>query len=56
MKLQIDYSDNGFKEAFNKLNSKNGFNVKNHILALNETITFDTKSNKEFKVSFIFSL
>ncbi|MBP6182939.1 ATP-binding protein [Flavobacterium sp.] len=56
-KLQIDYSDNGTGAAFDKLNSKNGLqNVENRILALNGTITFDTESNKGFKVSFMFPL
>ncbi|MFM2368621.1 MAG: hypothetical protein RL619_921 [Bacteroidota bacterium] len=56
-KLQIDYSDNGVGATFDKLNSKNGLqNVENRIQALNGTITFDTASNKGFKVSFIFPL
>jgi signal transduction histidine kinase/Flp pilus assembly protein TadD len=56
-KLQIDYSDNGVGATFDKLNSKNGLqNVENRIQALNGTITFDTESNKGFKVSFIFPL
>jgi signal transduction histidine kinase len=52
-KLQIDYSDNGLGAAFDKINSKNGLqNVENRILAINGTITFDTKPNKGFKTSF----
>ena len=53
-KLQIDYSDNGVGATFNQLNSKNGLqNVENRIQAIKGTITFDTKSNKGFKVQFI---
>ena len=52
-KLQIDYSDNGLGAAFDKINSKNGLqNVENRILAINGTITFDTKPDKGFKTSF----
>lgn len=52
-KLQIDYSDNGLGAAFDKINLKNGLqNVENRILAINGTITFDTKPGKGFKTSF----
>jgi len=52
-KLQIDYSDNGLGAAFDKINSRNGLhNVENRILAINGTITFDTKPNKGFKTNF----
>ena len=52
-KLQIDYSDNGLGAAFDKINSRNGLqNVENRILAINGTITFDTKPDKGFKTSF----
>ncbi len=56
-KLQIDYSDNGIGAAFEKINLKNGLqNVENRILAIKGTITFDTKSNKGFKTSFLFPI
>lgn len=56
-KLQIDYSDNGIGVAFDKINLKNGLqNVENRILGIKGTITFDTKPNKGFKASFIFSI
>ncbi len=52
-KLQIDYSDNGFGADFDKINSTNGLqNVKNRILSINGTFTFDAKPNKGFKISF----
>ncbi|HQE33636.1 MAG TPA: ATP-binding protein [Flavobacterium alvei] len=51
--LHINYSDNGLGASLNEINFKNGLqNVENRILAQNGTITFDTKSNKGFKVSF----
>ncbi len=53
-KLQIDYSDNGLGADFDKINLKNGLqNVENRILSIKGTITFDIKSEKGFKVSFI---
>ncbi len=53
-KLQIDYSDNGLGAALDKINSRNGLqNVENRILSINGTITFDTKSTKGFKTSFV---
>ncbi|MBC7848063.1 MAG: ATP-binding protein [Flavobacterium sp.] len=53
-KLQIDYSDNGIGAVLEKINSKNGLqNVENRIHSINGIITFDTKSNKGFKTSFI---
>nr|WP_314897360.1 ATP-binding protein [uncultured Flavobacterium sp.] len=56
-KLQIDYTDNGVGATHDKLNSKNGLqNVENRIQALKGIITFDTKSNKGFKVSFMFPI
>ena len=52
-KLQIDYSDNGLGATFDKKKSGNGLqNVENRILAINGTITFDTKPDKGFKTSF----
>ena len=52
-KLQIDYSDNGLGAASDKINSRNGLqNVKNRILAIKGSITFDTKPGKGFKSSF----
>jgi signal transduction histidine kinase len=46
-KLQIDYSDNGLGAASYKINSRNGLqNVKNRILAIKGSITFDTKPGK----------
>ncbi|QBN19663.1 tetratricopeptide repeat-containing sensor histidine kinase [Flavobacterium nackdongense] len=51
--LQLDYSDNGGGAALDKINSKNGLqNVENRILAVDGTITFDTKPGKGFKSSF----
>lgn len=56
-KLQIDYSDNGLGATSEKINSRNGLqNVENRILAINGTITFDTKSNKGFKASILFPI
>ncbi|MFV7235775.1 ATP-binding protein [Flavobacterium sp. ZB4R12] len=56
-KLQIDYTDNGVGATHDKLNSKNGLqNVENRIHAIKGTVTFDGKSSKGFKVSFIFSI
>jgi signal transduction histidine kinase len=53
-KLQIDYTDNGAGATLEQLNSKNGLqNVENRIQAIKGIITFDTKSNKGFKVQFI---
>ena len=52
-KLQIDYSDNGVGADFDEINSINGLqNVKNRILSINGTFTFDAKPNKGFKISF----
>ena len=51
-KLQIEYSDNGLGATLNKINLKNGLqNVENRIRAIKGTITFDTISDKGFKVS-----
>ncbi|WP_152556910.1 ATP-binding protein [Flavobacterium sp. 83] len=56
-KLQIDYTDNGVGAAFDKKKSGNGLqNVENRIQAIKGTTIFDTKSNKGFKVSFIFPI
>jgi signal transduction histidine kinase len=56
-KLQVDYSDNGLGADFDKINLKNGLqNVENRILSIKGTITFDIKSEKGFKVSFIFPI
>lgn len=56
-KLKIDYSDNGLGAAFDEINLKNGLqNVENRILAINGSITFDTKSHKGFKVQIKFPL
>ncbi|MFV5702546.1 ATP-binding protein [Flavobacterium sp. XS2P12] len=56
-KLQIDYTDNGIGATFDEKNSRNGLqNVENRIQAIKGTTTFDTKSNKGFKVSFIFPI
>ena len=53
-KLQIDYTDNGVGATIEQLNSKNGLqNVENRIQAIKGIITFETKSNKGFKVQFI---
>lgn len=56
-KLQIDYSDNGVGTTFDEKKSKNGLqNVENRIQAIKGTITFDTKSNKGFKVNINFPI
>ncbi|MFV8322337.1 tetratricopeptide repeat-containing sensor histidine kinase [Flavobacterium sp. LS2R12] len=53
-KLEIDYTDNGLGATLEQLNSKNGLqNVENRIQAIKGIITFETKSNKGFKVQFI---
>jgi signal transduction histidine kinase/Flp pilus assembly protein TadD len=53
-KLQIDYTDNGVGATLEQLNLKNGLqNVENRIQAIKGIITFDTKSNKGFKMQFI---
>lgn len=55
--LQIDYSDNGLGADISQINIKNGLqNVENRILAIKGSITFDSKSNKGFKVSITFPL
>jgi len=51
-KLQINYSDNGVGATFEKLASKNGLqNIENRIHSIKGKISFDTQSNKGFKVS-----
>ncbi len=56
-KLQIDYTDNGIGTTLEQLNLKNGLqNVENRIQAIKGTITFDTKSDKGFRVHFIFPI
>jgi two-component sensor histidine kinase len=56
-KLHIDYSDNGVGASFDEKTSRNGLqNVENRIQAIKGTATFDTKSDKGFKVSFIFPI
>ncbi|MFV5702543.1 ATP-binding protein [Flavobacterium sp. XS2P12] len=56
-KLQIGYSDNGVGATFEKIDSKNGLqNVENRIQSIKGTVLFDTKSNKGFKVSFMFPI
>jgi signal transduction histidine kinase len=56
-KLQIDYTDNGVGIGNSELISKNGLlNVENRIHAVKGTITFDTKSNKGFRVSLDFPI
>jgi signal transduction histidine kinase len=55
--VQVDYSDNGIGVDFDEKKSRNGLqNVENRILAINGTLTFDTKSNKGFKVAIKFPL
>ena len=52
-KLQIDYTDNGVGATIEQLNSKNGLqNIENRIRTIKGIITFDTKSDKGFKVHF----
>lgn len=56
-KIQIDYSDNGIGADFDEKKSRNGLqNVENRILAIKGNITFDTKSNKGFKVKITFPI
>lgn len=56
-KIQIDYSDNGVGATSEEINFKKGLqNVENRILAIKGTITFDTKSEKGFKVNILFPL
>jgi Flp pilus assembly protein TadD len=56
-KVQIDYSDNGIGADFNEKKSRNGLqNMENRILAIKGNITFDTKSNKGFKVTITFPI
>jgi signal transduction histidine kinase len=56
-KLQIDYSDNGIGATIEELNLKNGLrNVENRIQAIKGTITFDSKSDKGFKVYITFPI
>ena len=53
-KLEINYTDNRVRATLEKLNLKNGLqNVENRIQTIKGIITFDTKSNKGFKVQFI---
>lgn len=55
--FQIDYRDNGLGADIGPQNIKNGLqNVENRILAINGSITFDSKSEKGFKVSITFPL
>jgi signal transduction histidine kinase len=55
--VQVDYSDNGIGVDFDEKKSRNGLqNVENRILAIKGTLTFDTKSNKGFKVNIIFPI
>jgi signal transduction histidine kinase len=55
--IQINYSDNGVGATIEELNLKNGLrNVENRIQAIKGIITFDTESDKGFKVSFIFPI
>ena len=56
-KLQIDYTDNGIGATFEQLNSKNGLqNVENRIKSIKGTITFDSKSNKGFRIHIVFPI
>ena len=56
-KLQIEYSDNGIGATFDEKKSRTGLqNVENRIQAIKGTVTFDTKSNKGFKVTILFPI
>ena len=56
-KLQIDYSDNGVGATFDEKKSRNGLqNVENRIQAIKGTTTFETKSDKGFKVNVVFPI
>jgi signal transduction histidine kinase len=51
--LLVDYTDNGLEATIKKLNLKNGLqNVENRIIGIEGKITFDTKSDKGFKLKF----
>jgi signal transduction histidine kinase len=53
----LDYTDNGVGATFDKIKIKNGLqNVENRILAIKGTVTFDTKSDKGFKVNISFPI
>lgn len=54
-KIHLNYTDNGVDVPFNKINIKNGLqNVENRIHAIKGTVTFDTISDKGFKVQITF--
>ncbi|RTY65263.1 tetratricopeptide repeat protein [Flavobacterium sp. LB2P53] len=56
-KLQVDYTDNGIGATLEELTSTNGLqNVENRIHAIKGTLNFDSKSNKGFRVRFIFPI
>ena len=53
--IQIEYTDNGVGTTLDEINLKNGLhNVENRIKAIKGRITFDTTTNKGFKVNFTF--
>tara|TARA_R110000868_G_scaffold36900_11_gene130564 strand:- start:6307 stop:8025 length:1719 start_codon:yes stop_codon:yes gene_type:complete len=55
--IDLNYSDNGIGVKDQNINKKNGLqNVENRILAIKGTITFDTKSEKGFKVKITFPI
>ncbi|TRX35642.1 tetratricopeptide repeat-containing sensor histidine kinase [Flavobacterium restrictum] len=53
--IDIEFKDNGVGADLGSMNMKNGLqNMENRILAIEGTITFETASNKGFKVYFNF--
>jgi len=56
-KIQIEYTDNGIGAPIDKINLKNGLlNVENRIHVINGTLTFDTTTQKGFRVSITFPI
>lgn len=55
--LHIDYSDNGVGLATDAIILKNGLlNVETRIHAINGTVTFDTTSDKGFRLAIVFPI
>jgi tetratricopeptide (TPR) repeat protein/two-component sensor histidine kinase len=53
--LHIDYSDNGIGVPFDKIKMKNGLkNIEYRIQAIKGTVSFDTKTDKGFKINIKF--
>jgi two-component sensor histidine kinase/TPR repeat protein len=55
--LHIDYSDNGIGVPFDKIKMKNGLkNIEYRIQAIKGTVSFDTKTEKGFKINIKFPI